>query len=274
MTPRLSVVMAARDADAWVGAAVDSILAQTHRDFEFIVIDDGSADRTGAILDAYRDPRLKAIHRPQAGLTGSLNHAFRLTRAPLVARMDADDLATPERFARQLEFLETHPEVGLLGTGCHEVSPTGEILRTVTPPVDDGAIRRALIRANPFVHSSVVVRREALEAAGFYDERLPVAQDYDLWFRMSQVTRMANLREPLVLRRLTPGRVSSARDTARLWAEVRVKLRAVRSGAYPPWCAVFLAKPLFALALPPAVRRLVRVQVARWRSRRASVQPG
>ncbi len=258
MTPPLSVVMGVRNAEPWVQAAVESILAQTQQEFEFIVVDDGSTDRTGAILDGFVDPRLKVFHQPRAGLTRSLNRALRLASAPLVARMDADDVALPERFARQLDFLEHHPEVGLLGTGCHEISPSGEVLRTITPPADDGAIRRALIRRNPFIHSSVVMRREALEAAGGYDEGLPVAQDYDLWVRMSRVTRLANLPEPLVLRRLTPGRVSSARDTDRLRAEVTVKLRALRSGAYPAWCVVYLAKPLLALAVPAGLRGLLR----------------
>lgn len=260
--PLVSVLMSVRDAEQWVAQAVESVLRQTIQDFEFLVVDDGSTDRTGIILDELGDPRLRVIHQAQAGLTRSLNHALRLATAPLVARMDADDVALPERLARQLAFLDAHPEVGLLGTGWHEISPAGEILRTNRPPRDDRAIRRALIRANPFAHSSVVMRRQALEAAGLYDERFPVAQDYELWLRMSRVTRMANLPEPLVLRRLTPGRVSSDRDTARLRAEVLVKLRALRSGAYPLWCAVFLAKPLCALALPTGARRFVRRVVA------------
>lgn len=241
-----------------MGEAVESVLGQTFTNFEFIVVDDGSTDGTGTILDRCRDPRLTVVHQPRMGLTASLNRALRLATAPLVARMDADDVALPERFERQLAFLDARPDVGLLGTGCHEISPAGEILRTISPPEEDGAIRRVLIRENPFIHASVMIRRQALEKAGPYDERFPVAQDYDLWFRLSRVARMANLPEPLMLRRLTPDRVSSARDTARLRAEVAVKLGALRSGAYPLWCAVFLAKPLLALALPVALRRRVR----------------
>ncbi len=138
------------------------------------------------------------------------------------------------------------------------MSSSGEILRTIIPPADDVAIRRALIRANPFIHSSVIMRREALEAAGGYDERIAVAQDYDLWLRMSRVTRMANVPEPLVLRRLTPGMISHARETDRLRMELRVKVRALRSGAYPIWCAVYLLKPLLALAVPAGLRARLR----------------
>ncbi len=257
-SPAVSVLMSVYNGAPWVREGVESVLTQTAPDLELIVIDDGSTDATPELLGAIRDARLRVERQARAGLTRSLNHALRLSTAPLVARMDADDVALPERFARQLAFLERHPDVGLLGTGCHEISSSGEVLRTIVPPTDNPAIRRALIRRNPFVHSSVMMRREALEAAGGYDEGLPVAQDYDLWVRMSRVTRLANLPEPLVLRRLTPGRVSSARDTDRLRAELTVKLRALRSGAYPLWCAAFLVKPLCALALPGPLRQFLR----------------
>jgi glycosyltransferase involved in cell wall biosynthesis len=258
MAPAVSVLMTVYNGEPWLEEAVESVLGQTFADFEFIAVNDGSTDRTGTILDARRDPRLKVVHQSQAGQTRSLNRSLRLATAPLLARIDADDVALPERLARQVAFLEANPGVGLLGTGCHEISPAGEILRTISPPADDVAIRRALIRWNPFIHSSVVFRREAVEAAGPYDERFAVAQDYDLWLRMSRVTRMANLPEPLVLRRLAPGQLSSARDSTRLRDEVVAKLRALRSGTYPLWCAAFLVKPLCALALPGPMRRLLR----------------
>ena len=108
------------------------------------------------------------------------------------------------------------------------------------------------------MHSSVVMRRRAVEEVGGYDETVAVAQDYELWLRLSRVARMANLPEPLVLRRLAPDRVSVAREAERLRTELRVKLRALVSGAYPPWCAIFLLKPLAALALPAPVRRWAR----------------
>ena len=103
-----------------------------------------------------------------------------------------------------------------------------------------------------------MMRRTVVELAGGYDESLPVAQDYDLWMRMSRLTRLANLPEPLVIRRLAPGRVSAVRDDDRLRAEARVRWRAVRGGAYPWWCAAFAARPLLALALPGGWRRGLR----------------
>jgi len=250
--------MPVHDGAPWVRDAVASILAQTLEDLELIVVDDGSTDATPGILAEVRDSRLRVERRPPSGLTRTLNVALGLARSALLARLDADDLALPERLERQRAFLAAHAEVGLLGTGAREVDEAGRTVREIRPPADDRAIRRALIRRNPFVHSSVMMRRNVLERVGGYDEALPVAQDYDLWMRMSQHTRLANLPEPLVVRRLVPGRVSAVRDDERLRTEARVRWGAVRSGAYPPWCAVFAARPLLALALPAPLRRALR----------------
>ncbi len=261
--PRVSVVMGVRDGARWLAEAVDSVLGQTLADLELIVVDDGSTDATPDLLTRYRDPRLTVLRQPAGGLARALNRGLRLASAPLVARLDADDVALPERLARQVAFLDARPEVGLLGSACRAIGPSGDPLDDERPPQDDAAIRRALIRRNPFVHSTIVVRRSVIDRAGGYDESLPVAQDYELWMRASGVTRMANLPDVLVLRRLGPDRVSVARDTERLRAEVRVKLTALRAGVYPAWCGVFLVKPLAALALPAPARHALR----RWRRR-------
>jgi len=241
-----------------VGEAVQSVLSQTAADLELIVIDDGSSDATPAILRSFRDPRLRIIRRARGGLTSALNAGLALARAPLVARLDADDIALPQRLERQLEYLKGHPDVGLLGTAARETDAAGREVAVLRPPTDDALIRRALIRRNPFVHSSIVMRRAAVDLAGGYDEAFLVAQDYDLWMRMSRVTRMANLSNLLVIRRLLSGRVTAARESERFKAEARVRWRAVRSGAYPPWYAVWALRPLLARALPGAARRALR----------------
>jgi glycosyltransferase involved in cell wall biosynthesis len=257
-SPRVSVLMAVRDGAPWVKDAVASVLTQTLTDLELIVVDDGSTDATPHILAGVSDPRVRVARRPREGLTPALNHGLGLARAPIVARLDADDVALPERLARQVAFLDTNPEVGVLGSAAREVNGDGREVRVVRPPEDDAALRHALIRRNPMVHSTVTMRRAAIERVGGYDPLFAVAQDYDLWMRLAGVTRLANLREPLVVRRLLPRRVSVARDADRLRAEARARWRAVRTGAYPAWCLAFAVRPLLALALPAPLRRALR----------------
>ena len=256
--PAVSVLMGVWNGAPRVREAVESVLGQTMGDLELIVIDDGSTDGTPAILESFGDPRLRVEQRGRGGLTSALNRALTLARAPLLARLDADDVAVPERLARQRAFLDAHPDVGLLGSAAREVDPSGRDIRTVRPPTDDAALRRALIRSNPFVHSSMMMRRAAVDLVKGYDPSFPVAQDYDLWMRVSRVTRMANLAEPLVVRRILPGRVTATRDTERLRAEARVRWRAVRAGTYPAWCLLFALRPLLARAIPTSTRRRLR----------------
>lgn len=250
--------MGTYNAGPWLGAAVESILGQTLADLELIVIDDGSTDDTPMVLAAIPDARLRVERQGRAGLTRALTRALGLARAPLLARLDADDLAAPDRLARQVAYLAAHPEVGLLGTAAQEVDVHGRARGIVRPPEADPALRRLLIRRNPFVHSSIVMRRDLVERAGGYDAAFPVAQDYDLWLRLGELTRLANLPDVLVTRRLIPDRVSARRENDRLRAEARARWRAVRRGGYPPWCAVFALRPVLALAMPPRVRGWLR----------------
>ena len=261
-TPAVSVLMSVYNGSPFVAEAVASVLAQTAGDLELIVVDDGSTDATPELLAAVADARLRVHRQARTGLTRALNRALGFARAELVARLDADDVALPERFARQRAYLAAHPEVGVLGTAAREVDPAGALVRLVQPPPDDAALRRALIRANPIVHSSVMLRRELLARAGGYDEALAVAQDYELWMRLARLTRLASLADVLVVRRLGEERVSVEREEDRLRTEARVRWRAVMSGAYPPWCALFALRPALALALPRQLRRAVRAATA------------
>src|SRR5262245_7484033 len=242
----------------WVTDAVASVLGQSAGDLELVVVDDGSTDETPVALAAITDSRLRVIRQERQGLTRALNRAVALSSAPLIARLDADDLALAERLARQRAVLDADSDIGLLGTGAREVDAAGHEIGLVIPPADHAALLRTLIRFNPFVHSSVMMRRSVLERVGGYDERLAVAQDYDLWMRMAAVTRLGNIPEPLVVRRLLAGRVSVARDAERLRAECRIRWQAVRRGAYPPWYAVFALRPALALALPAPLRGRLR----------------
>lgn len=243
--PAVSVVMSVYNGEAWVGAAIESILKQSMEDFEFFAIDDGSTDDTGKIIESFMDERLWTASSDRLGLTSQLIRGIRMSSATLIARLDADDEAMPERLERQCEYLTRRPHVGLVGGAAYEVDGSyADPVPYLPMPENDAAIRRALIRENPFIHSSVMFRRSVYDQVGGYDPTVAVGQDYDLWMRMARVTKLANLPEPLVIRRRHPGQISVTRARERRLTEARVRWRAVRQGQYPWWCAAYALKPL------------------------------
>jgi glycosyltransferase involved in cell wall biosynthesis len=190
-TPRVSVLLPVRDAAPWLGTSLASLARQTLADHEVIAIDDGSTDGSGEILDraSRRDPRLVVRHTPARGLPAALGIALSLARAPWVARHDADDISHGTRFSRQLEWLEAHPDVDVLGTSIRlfPASTTGIGMRRWAAwhnsLVTHDAMRRELLIDSPLAHGTMMARRAVLEAAGGWHER-GWAEDLDLWLRL------------------------------------------------------------------------------------------
>lgn len=199
--PVVSVLMAVHNGDAYLNEAMGSLLAQTHSDFELVAVDDGSTDQTASLLDAYaaRDARLVVLRNEEKlGLPASLNRGLERCRARLVARADADDVYAPDRLARQVRFLDSHPDVGVLSTGYRQVNARGEPSRTVRPPTEDKFIRFRQLFMNSLLHPGVMFRARVVREVGGYDPSYWTAQDSDLWARLRSHTGMANLPEPLV----------------------------------------------------------------------------
>jgi glycosyltransferase involved in cell wall biosynthesis len=189
--------MAVHNGGSMLVDAVESILAQDFRDFELIVVDDGSTDATPDILSAVDDERLRMIRvDPCGGQTAALNRGLERANGRYIARQDADDSSLPARFERQVEYLESHPRVGVLGTHAVMVD-SEERSRPFVPPCDDLELQRLLLLGNQFVHGSVMFRAECLRTVGAYDETYLLAQDYDLWLRMADTYQVANLPEVL-----------------------------------------------------------------------------
>jgi glycosyltransferase involved in cell wall biosynthesis len=223
--------MSVFDGDAFLQAAIDSVLGQTFADFELIIVDDGSGDRTARILAAAaaQDPRIVVLTNPSNhGLTPSLNRGITAARGALIARQDADDVSVPERLSRQVAFLKAHPEVGLLGTAYHEIDAAGRPMVTRYPPETDTGIRAKMLFHNALCHTAVMVRRTALdrEPQG-YDESLPYSQDVDLWTRLLRHTTSANLQTPLVSLRKHPRTISVLHARQQQRIATRIALRQI-----------------------------------------------
>jgi glycosyltransferase involved in cell wall biosynthesis len=233
----ISVVLPVRDGERFVREAVESVLAQTHADLELIVVDDGSSDGTEAVLGGFRDERLRVLHQAPAGLVAALRRGVAEARAPLVARMDADDVSEPMRLERQVELLERRPRVGMVATWTAVIDEEGrELRREVLPPAHEDLARRLLLR-NPFQHGSVVVRRDALEAAGGYRDDYGANEDYDLWRRLARSWELACVPEVLYRYRVHAGAVTQTdpnriarreRLRAELWRAYDVRAYDVR----------------------------------------------
>jgi glycosyltransferase involved in cell wall biosynthesis len=195
--PAVSVLLPVHNGERFLRDALDSVLAQNLTDIEVLVVDDGSTDGTRALLAAHRDERLRVLGQEHAGLVAALERAVREARAPLLARMDADDVSLPERLQRQAAFLEANPRVGLVGCGVEVIDESGRAEGTVLLPLGDGDLRRRLLLRNPFTHGSVVLRREALEEAGGYCAGHGANEDYDLWRRIARRWELAAVPEVL-----------------------------------------------------------------------------
>ena len=193
---KVSVIMPTYNEGSYIKQAVESILESIYENIELIIIDDGSSDKTLDIVHSYSDDRLSIVERTnESGVTSARNKGIKLASGDYISVHDADDWSDPERFERQIAYLDEHPEVALVGTGAYLVDEDGDAQsrRRVleTPSLDD------LIEHNEFVHGSVMMRRDVLQEIGGYDEWFPVAEDYDLWLRLADEYEVRNIDEPL-----------------------------------------------------------------------------
>jgi hypothetical protein len=219
--PLVSVLLAAHDDAAFLGEAVGSILGQTLRDLELIVVDDASSDGTPALLDAIDDGRLRVVrNEEQAGLAASLNRGLDLAGGRYVARLDADDVALPERLERQVERIEGEPRAAVVGTAIADLDEDGRTGATHVLPGRATPLRWHALFSSPFF--------ELLAGHGLhYDPSYLESEDYDLWTRLFAFADGANLTAPLVLKRVHAGQASLRRSELQESFQRKIALREI-----------------------------------------------
>lgn len=203
---RVSVLMPVFNAESTLSAAVESILRQDFTDFELLLIDDGSRDSSPEIIRAFarRDARVRSVlNTENAGLIRRLNKGLALAQSPLVARMDSDDEALPERLRVQVEFMDRNPDVAVAGSWVFHMGAAPQWDRLVRLPYTAKQIAQTLPRENCIYHPSVILRRDQVLSAGGYRSQFPHAEDYELWLRLSRHHRLANITRPLLRYRLS-----------------------------------------------------------------------
>lgn len=200
--PIISVLLPVYNAVDYVEEAVRSILSQTLRDFELIVIDDGSTDGSGELLTelAQQDARIRLVRRPNTGIVGALNEALVLARADLVARMDADDIAWPERLHKQAAYLAQHPECVAVGSAILVIDPLGDPIKEPEQALSHEEIDAQLLSGYGWalVHPAAMMRRQSVLAIGGYRTQYNKVEDLDLFLRLAEQGRLANLPDVLL----------------------------------------------------------------------------
>lgn len=207
-TPAVTVLMPVYNADRFVAQTVDSVLAQSFGDFEFLIINDGSTDGSLDILQTYarRDSRVRLVSRPNTGYVIALNEGLELARGEFVARIDADDLAAPRRLELQVARMRAEPNLVALGSNADAIDEAGRMLGDYDVPSTHEEIEASHLKGSSSIHHpAVMLRPEAVRRVGGYRREFMPCEDFDLWLRLGEIGRLANLPEKLLTKRLFVG---------------------------------------------------------------------
>ncbi|MDA7612473.1 glycosyltransferase [bacterium] len=211
LAPKISVILAVYNAEKFIKQAIDSLLNQTFSDFEVIIVNDGSTDGSIEIIKSFKDVRILVIDQENKGLPASLNRAAEQAKGMYLARMDADDICLPDRFSRQVAFLEDNEEVMVVGSAVEYLDAQGRSVARSFPAIHTRFLMKQLIRGRCLLaHPTVMIRSNAFSQVGGYDESLGTLEDSVLWARMSRFGyTAANITTPLLKYRISDGAISS-----------------------------------------------------------------
>jgi glycosyltransferase involved in cell wall biosynthesis len=209
-SPAITVLMPAYNAGSYIREAIESVLAQTFTDFEFLIIDDGSKDDSLSIIQSFHDPRIRVISRPNKGLIESLNEGIAAARAPLIARHDADDVCLPHRLERQYNFLQKNPDYVLVGSDALYMDKDGNYVSELKAPIgySHKEMWHRRFEKCPFIHPTVLFKKDAIIAAGGYPKDALLFEDWLLWLRVMEHGHACNLPEGLIKVRINPESVT------------------------------------------------------------------
>ena len=206
---KITVLMPAYNAGKYIREAISSVLEQSYSNFELLVINDGSTDDTLSVVLAFNDPRIVLVNKEHEGIAAALNTGLRLTDTYYVARFDADDICMPQRLEKQFNFLEDHPDYMLVGSDAEYMVENGDFLfnfKCIAHSNEE--VQQNMYVYCPFIHSSVMYKRDEVIKAGGYNAHAHHFEDYLLWTSLSKMGKLQNLREPLIKVRFNPASVT------------------------------------------------------------------
>ena len=249
--PTVSFVITVRNGEAYLKECIDSVLNQTFKDFECIVLNNGSTDRTPEILKQYTDPRLRIIHQEDIGVSPSLNKGVLLSDSDLIARLDADDLALSQRLEKQAEFMIQNPQVVLCGSRFRELIGDKSHPQKVEFIETDESIKKSLSLFNPFAHSTVMFRKKTFIESGEYSTLLKNGLDYELWLRMLALGEGHILEDELGVIRVSKNSISYQNKRRQKLEGLAIRWKAFRQfGGNPAETLYYFLKSLVGLIFP------------------------
>lgn len=223
--------------------AVDSVLNQSYRNYIFLIINDGSTDQTAKYLESLKDPRIKIInHEKNEGLTKRLGEGLNLTRTKFLARMDADDIALPDRLSNQRQFLISHPEFAAVGCNFQKIDENENKIGQSDFPTSYEDIKKEIYKKNPFSHSCLFFQTEKLKKAGGYNLNFRYSQDYELMLRLAAFFPVANLKEVYLWDRDNENSISHKRSFSQAWCFLQAQILGLTRYNYPKSNVVHLIK--------------------------------
>ncbi|MHC4870713.1 MAG: glycosyltransferase [Planctomycetota bacterium] len=210
----VSVILPVFNCEKYLADAVSSILKSSYDNLELIIINDGSTDSTENIINSFTDKRICYFKNDSnIGLVNSLNKGIGVSTGEYIARQDADDVSAVDRLETQVSFLDKNKDIGMVGTLYDKINENGEVIVTKNLPLSDIDIKKSLTKNNCFCHGSVIFRRSIIEKTGPYRDTAGPTEDYDLWLRFSEITRVSNIEKPLYRWRVTPESIMSQSDS-------------------------------------------------------------
>ena len=260
MKPKVSIITGVYNAENYIRETIDSVLSQTLENFEWIVIDDGSKDKTTDILKGFSDGRIKLVQQTNMGLTATLNSCLKLSTGNYIARIDADDLWEKTKLQKQVDFLEKYPEYSMIATNYEQISESGDRLgRRHCPHIGDHEqICKAFIRFNPFAHSSVMFRKNVYEEIGGYNPDFKYTQDYEYWIRIASNYKLCSLEEVLTYHRLSYQSISFSKLRAQRTYALRAKFLAYKTFKYSLVELRYLIKDSIIANIPQIIVKLIK----------------
>jgi len=255
--PKVSIIIPTYNQSQYLEEAIESVLNQTYKNIEIIIVDDGSTDNTSEVVKSF-DNKIIYIQQKNKGASGARNTGIKKANGQYIAFLDADDMWLKNKLEKQIEFIQNNPEIGLLGTGCYQMIDMSKMIHKKIFPAKNEILQKDLIKYNPFIQSSVMIKKDVFNHIDLYDEKFKESEDYDLWLRIAQKYKVANLEQSLVTKKYYAKGLSKDKDNKQLYFALKAKKNSINRGQYSKLYYFYILKSWIFMKMPFFIRKIIR----------------